>query len=361
MTTQLNRKNIYIIVTGCNGTKRIKDLIIPLEKDGANCFLIPTPAAMQIMQQNADYYSDCRICSNTNISCQQKIPEEDLVIVAPCSFNTANKIVHGIADNYATSLLQTSIGKGKPVILAFSMNIHFWSHFAFQETLKKIKTIKNITTIWPEFVYQEKMLTKLTMVPFGKIIDSTYHILKVLKYKQIHTNQISNLDSIIDKHFSDFVECGRKLAKNNLVWGTSGCIAKKIDSGILVSTTGSFVGEIKIDNLSLVKECEKDTVVWEGKNYPSSETLLINYILSRTKKTHLIHSHSTEITYAQNLEYLRTQGYVETGNLDSVEQVIDILNANDGVCILKLHGQIVIADSFAEGIDKLLNLKNSIE
>lgn len=358
METGLNGKNIYIITTGCNGTKRIKELLEPLEKDGANCFLIPTPAALQIMHEQDEYYSSCRVYSNTDISCRQKIPEEDLVIVAPCSFNTANKLVHGIADNYATSLIQTAIGKGKPVILAFSMNIAYWKHFAFQESLQKLKSIKNITTIWPEFIYESEVLSRLTMVPFAKIIDTTYHILNTLKYKQIKTNTINHINLTIDKHFPDFVDCGRKLAKDNLVWGSAGCIAKKINEGILVSTSGAHVGEIEIDNLSILTTCDENTVFWEGKKIPSSESLLINYILNKTNQRCLIHSHCTEITYATNLNHLRTTDYVETGNLNSIEEVIDILNKNNGVCVLKLHGQIVVADSFSEGITKLLKLKN---
>ncbi len=360
MKKGIKGKNIYIIATGCNGIKRIKELIAPLEKDGANCFLIPTPAALQIMCDNKEYYADCNVCLNSNSLSHQKIPEEDMVIVAPCSFNTTNKIAFGIADNYATSLLHTAIGKGKPIILALSMNIFFWKNFVLQESLKKLENCKNILTVWPEFVYEKGIFNKLTMVPFGKIIDCVYHIFKIVKYQQIRVKEYNNFDSIIKEHSGDFINCGKELIKNNFIQGAAGCIAKRIKEGILVSTAGACIGEMTTENISLILQEKDNTIMWYGHQSPSSESLLISYILSKTKEEFLIHSHCREITYAPQFDEFRTKEYIETGNINTIGQVFNILNSKKGICILKLHGQLVIADSFLSGIEKLKCLKNEI-
>jgi flavoprotein len=40
-----------------------------------------------------------------------------LVLLAPCSFNSLNKLAHGIADNLALSVVAEAIGRSTPVIV----------------------------------------------------------------------------------------------------------------------------------------------------------------------------------------------------------------------------------------------------
>lgn len=356
----LDGKNIYIVVTGCNAVKRIKELIEPLQMDGANCFLIPTPSAVDIMKKNLKYYSECDVCLNTDFSVHHKIPEEDLVVVAPCSFNTANKIALGIADNYAMSLTQTAIGKKKPVILSFSMNEGLWNHFAFQENLNKLSKAKNITGIWPEFLYEGSQFSRLTMAPFEKTIDTIYKTFGVLRYEEIQAKKSQDFDKIIESNAAEFIHCGRQLQENNFVRQTAGCIGKKIDEGILVSTTGAKIGELTKENISLIKSCDDNTVIWQGDFPPTSESLLLFCIFKNLLDSYLIHTHDTKITYDPRLHHLQTKNYVETGRTASSGEIIDILNRHDGVAVLKLHGQIATSNSFQTAMKKLLDLRQSL-
>lgn len=50
------------------------------------------------------------------------------LLVAPCTFNTFNKLAHGIADSLATSMIADGIGAGRPVLIAPSMNQGLWAH-----------------------------------------------------------------------------------------------------------------------------------------------------------------------------------------------------------------------------------------
>src|SRR5258707_3324652 len=47
-------------------------------------------------------------------------PPDGLLLVAPCSFNSLNKLAAGIADNLALSVTAEAIGRGTPVIVAVS-------------------------------------------------------------------------------------------------------------------------------------------------------------------------------------------------------------------------------------------------
>jgi phosphopantothenoylcysteine synthetase/decarboxylase len=55
-------------------------------------------------------------------------PPLGLVLVAPCSFNSLNKLAVGIADNLALSLTAEAIGRGTPVVVAVSVNDPLWRH-----------------------------------------------------------------------------------------------------------------------------------------------------------------------------------------------------------------------------------------
>ena len=55
-------------------------------------------------------------------------PPLGVVLVAPCSFNSLNKLAAGVADNLALSLTAEAIGRGTPVMVAVSVNEPLWRH-----------------------------------------------------------------------------------------------------------------------------------------------------------------------------------------------------------------------------------------
>jgi phosphopantothenoylcysteine synthetase/decarboxylase len=55
-------------------------------------------------------------------------PPRGVVLFAPCSFNSLNKLAHGIADNLALSVVAEAIGRRTPVIVGPSMNAPLLDH-----------------------------------------------------------------------------------------------------------------------------------------------------------------------------------------------------------------------------------------
>jgi phosphopantothenoylcysteine synthetase/decarboxylase len=55
-------------------------------------------------------------------------PPLGLVVVAPCSFNSLNKLAAGIADNLALSVVAEAIGRETPVVVAPSLNAPLLRH-----------------------------------------------------------------------------------------------------------------------------------------------------------------------------------------------------------------------------------------
>ena len=55
-------------------------------------------------------------------------PPRGVVLFAPCSFNSLNKLALGIADNLALSLVAEAIGRRTPVIVGPSLNAPLLAH-----------------------------------------------------------------------------------------------------------------------------------------------------------------------------------------------------------------------------------------
>jgi phosphopantothenoylcysteine synthetase/decarboxylase len=113
----------YLIVTGTATAPRAKELVLGLLGLVPRVITIATPNAAQVISPRdlstipgnllVESYFDAAILPR---------PPDGLVLVAPCSFNSLNKLAAGIADNLALSLTAEAIGRGTPVIVAASLN-----------------------------------------------------------------------------------------------------------------------------------------------------------------------------------------------------------------------------------------------
>jgi phosphopantothenoylcysteine decarboxylase len=66
-------------------------------------------------------------------------PPHGLVLIAPCSFNSLNKLAAGIADNLALSVAAEAIGRGTPVIVGPSLNEPLLKHPQTQESMASLR------------------------------------------------------------------------------------------------------------------------------------------------------------------------------------------------------------------------------
>lgn len=55
-------------------------------------------------------------------------PPPGVVLVAPCTFNSLNKLAAGIADTLALSIAAEALGRGTPVLVAPSVNPPLYAH-----------------------------------------------------------------------------------------------------------------------------------------------------------------------------------------------------------------------------------------
>jgi phosphopantothenoylcysteine synthetase/decarboxylase len=132
----------YLIVTGTGASEPVApQLIAGLVERFSRVITIPTPNAARTLSlfalsklpgnhQVVESYFDAAILPR---------PADGLVLVAPCGFNSLNKLAWGIADNLALSVTAEAIGRGTPVVVGIACNTPLWAHPRARESAATLR------------------------------------------------------------------------------------------------------------------------------------------------------------------------------------------------------------------------------
>lgn len=144
-----NFETTYLLVTGASTARRIPQLVEALSASVPGLLTVLTPNARQVVSprelsmipghQVVESYFDDAILPR---------PAEGVVLVAPCTFNSLNKLAHGIADNLPLSIAAEAIGRGTPVIVAVSVNTPLWAHPQARQSVATLRSW-GVTVIEP--------------------------------------------------------------------------------------------------------------------------------------------------------------------------------------------------------------------
>jgi phosphopantothenoylcysteine synthetase/decarboxylase len=119
----------YLVVTGTTTAPLAIELVRGLLERFASVLTLMTPhAARVIAPRDLSMIPGNRLVESYFDAAILPRPADGLVLVAPCSFNSLNKLAGGIADNLAMSLTAEAIGRGTPVLLALSLNPPLFRH-----------------------------------------------------------------------------------------------------------------------------------------------------------------------------------------------------------------------------------------
>jgi phosphopantothenoylcysteine decarboxylase/phosphopantothenate--cysteine ligase len=132
---------IYVIISGAGTARRTPALIEHLLQDFERVIAVPTENAGRVVSRRelaliegievVDSYFDAAILPAA---------PDGLVLVAPCTFNSLNKLACGIADTLALSIAAEAIGRGTPVVVAVSVNPPLLRH---PRTRMSIETLRS--------------------------------------------------------------------------------------------------------------------------------------------------------------------------------------------------------------------------
>lgn len=124
----MKRHDVFLFVTGAGSCRVIPTLIRGLLDDGACVYCVLTPNVAQV----TDPASLVDIPGVNWIDDYGRPPLDQypfgIQVVAPCTFNTLNKIAFGIADNLVTAMVGDALGAGCPILIAPGMNQGQWAN-----------------------------------------------------------------------------------------------------------------------------------------------------------------------------------------------------------------------------------------
>ncbi|HLZ69593.1 MAG TPA: flavoprotein [Dehalococcoidia bacterium] len=127
-------ERIYLIVTGAGTARRAPEIAVARAALGPRLLVVPTPNAAAVLSLHELHQALAPLPGGHGVV-ESYFDEKlgmpaapGLVIVAPCGFNSLNKLAAGIADNLALSIAADAIGAGWGVLVAPAMNAGLWAH-----------------------------------------------------------------------------------------------------------------------------------------------------------------------------------------------------------------------------------------
>ena len=130
----------YLVLSGTTTSARCPELLRGLVGLGFSTIIaIPTPNASRVIapRELADVEGAQVVESYFDLAIRPR-PPRGVVLFAPCSFNSLNKLAHGIADSLALSVVAEAIGRGTPVIVGPSLNAPLLNHPQAQASLQTL-------------------------------------------------------------------------------------------------------------------------------------------------------------------------------------------------------------------------------
>jgi phosphopantothenoylcysteine decarboxylase len=130
----------YLVLSGTSTAARCPEILRGLVGLGfPTVIALPTPNASRVVapRELADVEGAQVVQSYFDLAIRPR-PPRGVVLFAPCSFNSLNKLAHGIADSLALSVVAEAIGRGTPVIVGPSLNAPLLNHPQAQASLKTL-------------------------------------------------------------------------------------------------------------------------------------------------------------------------------------------------------------------------------
>jgi phosphopantothenoylcysteine synthetase/decarboxylase len=130
----------YLLVSGTSTAARCPEILAGLVALGyPTIIVIPTPNAARTIapRDMADVPGVQVVESYFDLAIRPR-PPHGILLFAPCSFNSLNKLAQGIADSLALSVAAEAIGRRTPVIVAPSLNAPLLAHPVAQASLRTL-------------------------------------------------------------------------------------------------------------------------------------------------------------------------------------------------------------------------------
>jgi phosphopantothenoylcysteine synthetase/decarboxylase len=132
---------LYVIACGGRPAGNLPDFVRFAQGQGWDVCVIATPDGTKFL--DAEYLAEL---TGHPVRVHYKDPDEpdvlppaDAFVIAPATFNTINKLAHGISDTLALGLVNEAVGLKLPIIAAPWPNAALVRHPAFQRSVTELR------------------------------------------------------------------------------------------------------------------------------------------------------------------------------------------------------------------------------
>ena len=150
----MTEKRILLIVSGGIAAYKSLELVRLIKRQGIAVRAVMTksaaefvtPLSLGVMTEDQVYGDMFDLKEEREIGHIQLSRQADLVVICPATANIMAKMVAGIADDLATTIL---LATDKPVLAVPAMNVRMWNHPATQRNLAQLRA-DGITVMDPD-------------------------------------------------------------------------------------------------------------------------------------------------------------------------------------------------------------------
>lgn len=159
-------KVVHLLICGAPAAKDTPDVVLQLQKAGWDVCTILSPQATKWVEPallgeltGHAVRVDFRLPGEAD-----PLPEADIILGIPLTFNTINKWVAGIGDTLVTSLLCEYLGRGTPPIVAVPcLKMDLVKHPAFIKNSNFLKEY-GVTVLHEPERYKSPLMVPLDMI-----------------------------------------------------------------------------------------------------------------------------------------------------------------------------------------------------
>jgi L-fuculose-phosphate aldolase len=173
-----------------------------------------------------------------------------------------------------------------------------------------------------------------------------------MKYEDGATRPDSiNIQTLIDKHTQEFIDCCSVIGKNGLSVGSGGNLSVRVPGGMLVTSTGSKLDNLHSDEIVFVAEANKEKVYFFGAKEPSSES--INHWTIYEELPHVKAIAHVNVGPKDDKNIPSTLEDIPYGTIELGYGMIPLLK-NASTVFLKNHGVVSIGQRLLEATNLLI-------
>ena len=162
-----------------------------------------------------------------------------------------------------------------------------------------------------------------------------------------------NLDVILQDSFEEFSACGKQIEESGLAVGSGGNMSMRAPGGILVTSTGSKLSNLQLDDIIFVSSADGEKLFYYGQKKPSSETVM-HWTIYQVRPEIQAVAH-VNVGPKDDRNILTSTKEIAYGTYELAQDTSELFKATNSV-MLKNHGVITVGKSLTKATELLIDM-----